>query len=76
MSSLCFYVSSITNAMRGKAVLERNGIRAFVSRSRDDCIKNGCGYCVTVMGDFDKAQELLRSVGIRIREQKYSDDSR
>lgn len=74
LKSLCFYVSSITNAMRAKAILEQNGIRAFINRSYDDCVKNGCGYCVIVKCHFEKAERLMRSVGIRIRDQKYTDD--
>ncbi|MDD3693397.1 MAG: DUF3343 domain-containing protein [Oscillospiraceae bacterium] len=71
---LCFYVSSITNAMRGKSILEQNNIRAFINRSHDECINNGCGYCIIVTSDFEKAERLLRSIGIRIRDQKYADD--
>ena len=73
MSSLCFYVSSITNAMRGKAILEQNNIRAFISRSTDETIQNGCGYCLFVSSDFEQAERLLRSIGIRIRGQKMND---
>jgi len=75
MSSLCFYVSSITNAMRGKEILEKNGIRAHISRLADENIKNGCGYCVFVYSDFDEAEEILRSSGIRIRGTKKMNDA-
>ena len=53
--------------MRGKSILERNGIRAFVSRTVDDNGNNGCGYSVIVTADFERAERLLRSAGIRIR---------
>lgn len=75
MSSLCFYVSSITNAMRGKELLEKNRIRAYISRSIDENTKNGCGYCIYVSSDFEKAQNLLRSSGIRIRGTKQMNDA-
>lgn len=47
MSSTIFNVSSVTNAMKGKALLERNGIRAYVSRALDENGNNGCGYSIT-----------------------------
>ncbi|HCA30145.1 MAG TPA: hypothetical protein DEP23_11540 [Ruminococcaceae bacterium] len=72
---MCFYVSSVTNAMRGKAVLEQNRICSYISRSTDDTIKNGCGYCLLVTSDFEKAEALLRSVGIRIRGSKQMNDA-
>lgn len=70
MSNLCFYVSSITNAMRGKALLERNGIRSFITRSANDTVRNGCGYCIVVSQNQQQAERLLRSAGIRIRDQR------
>lgn len=48
MGSMCFYVSSVTNAIRGKELLDKNGIRAHISRLADENIKNGCGYCIFV----------------------------
>ncbi|MDD3832896.1 MAG: DUF3343 domain-containing protein [Oscillospiraceae bacterium] len=74
MSSLCFYVSSITNAMRGKSILEQNGIRAFITRSSDETVKNGCGYCLLVTSDYELAERLLRSTGMRIRDKQIKND--
>lgn len=62
-----YNVSSITNAMRGKALLDRNGIRSFVSRNTSAKIKNGCGYSIDVTSDFERAEKLLTSSGIHIR---------
>jgi hypothetical protein len=61
--------------MRGKAVLEQNNIRSFISRSTDETIQNGCGYCLMVSSDFSRAESLLRSVGIRIRGTKKMNDA-
>ena len=52
------HVSSITNAMRGKSVLERNGFTAYVQRAVDAQGNNG---------DGDKAEQLLKNAGIRVR---------
>ena len=74
MSSLCL-CSSVTNAMRGKSVLEQNNIRAIISRSTDETVQNGCGYCLFVSSDFKKAESLLQSAGIRIRGKKQMNDA-
>ena len=66
MSSTTFNVSSVTNAMKGKAILERNGLHAYVSRALDENGNNGCGYSLLVSGDTAKAESLLRASGIRI----------
>ena len=67
MHSVMFQVSSVTAAMRGKKVLERNGIKSYMGRTIREDGKNGCGYSLTVYEDADKAERLLRSSGIRIR---------
>ena len=43
MSSTTFNVSSVTNAMKGKAILERNGLHAYVSRALDETGKRPAG---------------------------------
>ena len=59
-------VGSVTNAMRGKELLARNGLPAFVGRGKPDG-QNGCGYTLTVSGDVDRAIRLLEAAGIRVR---------
>lgn len=66
MSSTIFNVSSVTNAVKGKALLERNGIRAYVSRALDENGNNGCGYSITT-DEGERAEPLLTAAGIRIR---------
>lgn len=60
-------VSSVTNAMRGKSVLERHGYTAYVQRAVDAQGNNGCGYSLRLNGDVDKAEQLLTNAGIRVR---------
>lgn len=74
LGSMCFYVSSVTNAIRGKELLDKNGIRAHISRLADENIKNGCGYCIFVSSDYERAESLLRSCGIRIRGARKMND--
>ena len=42
------YVSSVTNAMRGKAVLERQGFLVYMQRSSGTKETDGCGYQLLV----------------------------
>lgn len=65
MDTLVYTVGAVTNAMRGKSILERGGLRAFVGR--DNGSETGCGYTLTVTGDQQRAKALLQSAGIRFR---------
>ena len=67
-------VSSVTNAMRGKTLLERNGIRASVSRTLEEDGSNGCGYSVVVWSDPERSAQILRGAGIRVRGMKQGPD--
>lgn len=61
-----YAVGSVSNAMRGKELLTKNGLRAYVGRVEADST-NGCGYTLTVTGDHNKAARLLETAGIRVR---------
>ncbi len=67
LGKVLFNVSSVTNAMRGKSLLEHNGIRAYVGRTVDANGNNGCGYSITVSSEPERAERLLTSAGIHIR---------
>lgn len=67
MESMYFNVSSVTNAMRGKKLLEKYGIHGYINRTVDEEGSNGCGYSLLVSGDVALAEKLLTGAGIRIR---------
>ena len=46
MNTIHYNVSSVTNAIRGQKILERNGLRAFVHRRSAAEEREGCGYSV------------------------------
>ena len=56
-------VSSVTNAMRGKRVLEGLGYQVHIQRSHAQT-DSGCGYSLLVKGQG--AAEQLRKAGIRV----------
>ena len=61
-------VGSVSRAIQGQKVLQRNGFRAFVHRASRKAA-GGCGHTlwVTVENEFRRAQaeRLLSAAGIR-----------
>ncbi|MBR5872693.1 MAG: DUF3343 domain-containing protein [Oscillospiraceae bacterium] len=71
MKEYFFLLSSITSAMKGEALLRKNGFKAFVFR--DTKINPfGCGYVIKVTGEKEKIAAILSSGGIRVNEIRES----
>lgn len=66
MANYYLHVGSITNAMRGKRLLEEQGIRAHLHRSLQSTDGDGCGYSLLISGDGAKAQQVLMQRGVRV----------
>ncbi len=66
MSNTYIHVGSITNAMRGRSLLEKQGIRAFLQRSSHPAEGDGCGYRLLVTEQVEKAVRILRESGVRV----------
>lgn len=66
MSNHYIHVGSITNAMRGKKLLEAEGIRAYMHRTSQPGEEDGCGYRLLVTGDVSRAEGILRRRGVRV----------
>lgn len=65
MNKPVILVSSVTYAIKGKDLLNRNGFMAAihrVSRTRE----TGCGYGIYVPQRTEEAQRLLEESGMRI----------
>ncbi len=62
---MIYVVGSISHAMRGKRLLEQNGIRSVVHRVKSDG-KSGCGYGLLVTGHREEALEALRAGGVTV----------
>lgn len=60
------YISSVTNAMRGKTLLERQGFTVHMQRSSHAKETDGCGYSLLVRGEAKPITALLSKAGIRI----------
>ncbi len=66
MANYYIHVGSITNAMRGKHLLEEHGIRAYLHRSTRPADNDGCGYHLLVSESPGRAEGILRKAGVRI----------
>ncbi len=66
MANYKIHVGSITNAMRGKSLLEKNGIQAYVHRASNPPDGDGCGYSLLVIGNLSQAQQVLKCNGVRV----------
>ena len=66
MANHYIHVGSITNAMRGRRLLEAHGIRSFLHRSAHPTDDDGCGYHLLITGDPQSATQILRNHGVRV----------
>ena len=66
LEKMIYEVSSVTMAQRGKIVLERAGVRAYIDRQYEDTGRNGCGYILMAAGNPDRIARLLNQAGIRV----------
>lgn len=66
MANQYIHVGSITNAMRGRRLLEEQGIRAYLHRASRPADGDGCGYSLLVTADAKRAEQILRSSGVRV----------
>ena len=60
-------VNSVTYAMRGKDILRRHGIRAYIERVSGKQDQIGCGYGLYIPERIDEGIKLLKNAGISIR---------
>ena len=66
MANYYIHVGSITNAMRGKALLEEQGIRAYLHRTSHPADGDGCGYSLLVTDSVNSAVQILQKRGVRV----------
>lgn len=65
MDSYLILCRSLTYAQRTSRVLERIGIKGYISRLPSIIAGEGCGYCVKISGrNLNAAVKLLREEGM------------
>jgi hypothetical protein len=59
-------LTSVTYALRGQKLLEQQGIRSQVKKMVKSTKVQGCGYGLEIMGEGERAVQILQDAGIRI----------
>jgi len=59
-------LKSATFAFKGRDILKKNGIKAYVERTPKKHDPSGCGYSLLIDSEEEKAVALLQSQGIEI----------
>lgn len=59
-------VSSITYAIKGRDLLRKQGLHAYVERKTNGDTNNSCGYVIIVNGNIKKIVSVLSDAGIKI----------
>ncbi len=59
-------VTSITYAIKGRDLLRKQGIKAFVERKTNSDGNSGCGYVIVADGNKTKITNSLLQSGIKI----------
>ena len=66
MANYHIHVGSVTNAMRGKRLLEEQGVRAYLHRTSHPLDGDGCGYSLLVSDGVNSAVQILQKRGVRV----------
>ena len=66
MANFYIHVGSVTNAMRGKHLLEEQGMRAYLHRTSHPADGDGCGYSLLVTSNAASAVQILQKRGVRV----------
>ena len=66
MANYYIHVGSVTNAMRGKQLLSEQGVQSYLHRSSKPAEGEGCGYSLLVTDNLSKAEQILKSKGVRV----------
>ena len=59
---------TVTNASRGRDLLRKNGIAAYVEAAKGNLASTGCGYGITVTNkdSVERARRILGNHNIRV----------
>ena len=66
MSKKGIKVTSVTYAMKGRDLLQKNGYKAYLTRNPHPDDDEGCGYVIYVNNLDDKCFEILKRNKIKV----------
>ncbi len=67
MSKKGIKVGSVTYAMKGRDLLQKNGYKAYLTRNPHPEEDEGCGYVIYVMNPDKKCFELLKRNNVKVK---------
>lgn len=59
-------VGSVTHAMKGRDLLQKNGYKAYLTRNPHPETDEGCGYVIYVNNIDNRCFQILRRAGIKV----------
>ena len=60
-------VGSLTYAMKGRDLLQKNSYKAYLTRNPNPEAEEGCGYVIYVSNIDNRCFSVLKSAGIKIK---------
>ncbi len=66
MSKKGIKVTSVTYAMKGRDLLQKNGYKAYLTRNPHPVDDEGCGYVIYVNNMDKRCYEILKRNGIKV----------
>ncbi len=67
MSKKGIKVGSVTYAMKGRDLLQKNGYKAYLTRNPYPDDEDGCGYVIYVNNMDNRCLEVLKRNGIAVK---------
>lgn len=68
MKEYIISTGTVTYALKGRDILRKKGIKAYVERITSGKGSAGCGYAIITEGDLKQAEKLLKEAGVKILE--------
>lgn len=68
-----YVVGTVSNAMRGKQLLEKRGVRAYIRKLRADRT-HGCGYGLLVLRTDVPVETVLKAGGVAVLDIRESEE--
>ncbi|MGN0525995.1 MAG: putative Se/S carrier-like protein [Acutalibacteraceae bacterium] len=59
-------VGSVTLAMKGRDLLQKNGYKAYLTRNPEPQNEEGCGYVIYVNNIDSRCFQILNRAGIKV----------
>ncbi len=59
-------VGSLTYAMKGRDLLQKNGYKAYLTRNPNPDTEDGCGYVIYVNNIDRRCFSILKSGGLKV----------